>query len=137
MSGLRACDSWRPSANSVTMSTPLEEVQCVLWLAELQSLTAVQRRFRMQYGRQPPTRKSIRFWDRTTSRLLRIKFRGKIRTSDENVKRISEAFSEVRANQFVLLACSYKFYVQQLMMCYTKAQPKNVQYSNDSCTKIE
>jgi hypothetical protein len=36
--------------------------------------------FRMQYGRQPPTRKSIRFWDnklRTTGSLLRVKFHGK------------------------------------------------------------
>jgi hypothetical protein len=40
-----------------------EQGQCVLWLAELQSLTAVQCRFRTQYGRQPPKWKSIRFWD--------------------------------------------------------------------------
>jgi hypothetical protein len=28
--------------------------------------------------------------------------------------------SEVGTNQFVLLACSYKFHVQQCTMCYTK-----------------
>jgi hypothetical protein len=57
------------------MSTPQEQAQCVLWLAELQSRTAVQRPCRTQYGRQPPTRKSIRFWDnklRTTGSLLRV-----------------------------------------------------------------
>jgi hypothetical protein len=88
MPGLRACASWRPSASSVTMLTPQEEVQCVLWLAELQSLTVVQRRFRTQYGSQPPTRKSIQFWDnklRTTGSLLHVK-------SEENVNRIREAF---------------------------------------------
>jgi hypothetical protein len=49
MVSLYACASWWPSATSVTMSTPLEYVQCVLWLAELQSLMAVQCRFRTQY----------------------------------------------------------------------------------------
>jgi hypothetical protein len=63
------------------MSTPQEQVQCVLWLVELQSLTAVLRRFRMQQGRQLPTR----FWDnklRTTGSLLRVRSPGKTRTSD-------------------------------------------------------
>lgn len=67
----------------------------MLWLAELQSVTSVQRRFRTRYGRQPPTRKSIRFWDnklRTTGSLVRIKSPGKPRTSAENVNRIREAF---------------------------------------------
>jgi hypothetical protein len=71
MSGLRACASWWRSASSVT----LKQVQCVLWLAELQSLTAVQRRFRTQYGRHPPTREIIRFWDNrlsTAGSLLRV-----------------------------------------------------------------
>jgi hypothetical protein len=68
------------------MSTPHEQVQRVLWVPELQSLTAVQRHFRTQYGRQPPIRKSIRFWDnklRTTGSLLRVKSPGKARTSEE------------------------------------------------------
>ncbi|PNF24397.1 hypothetical protein B7P43_G09698 [Cryptotermes secundus] len=49
----------------------------------------------MQYGRQPPTRKNIRFWDnklRTTGSLLRVKSPGKTRTSEENDGRIREAF---------------------------------------------
>jgi hypothetical protein len=86
---LRAC------ASSVRMWTPQEQRQCVLWLVELQSLTDVQRRFRMQYGRQPPIRKSIQFWDnklRTTGSLLRVKSPGKKRTSEENLSRIREAF---------------------------------------------
>jgi hypothetical protein len=39
-----------------------EKVQPVLWLEEMQCLTTLQRHFRTQYGRQPPTRKIIRFW---------------------------------------------------------------------------
>jgi hypothetical protein len=77
------------------MSTPQERVQCVLWLAELQFLTAVQRRFTTQYGRQPATLKSIPFWDnelRTTGSLLRVKSPRKARTSEENANRIREVF---------------------------------------------
>jgi hypothetical protein len=76
------------------MSTTQEQVQCEMWLAELQSLTAVKRRFRTQYGRQHPIRKSIRFWDnklRTTGSVLRVKSPGKTRTSEENVNGIREA----------------------------------------------
>jgi hypothetical protein len=72
-----------------------EQVQCVLRLMVLQSLTAVQRCFRMQYGRQPPTPKIIRFWDnklRNTGSLLGVKSPGKTRTSKENVNRIGKAF---------------------------------------------
>jgi hypothetical protein len=79
------------------MSTPQEEVQCVLWLAELQSLLAVLHRFRTQYGHQPPTRKSIRLWDnklRYTGSLLGAKSRGKARTFEENVNLIREAFQQ-------------------------------------------
>jgi hypothetical protein len=49
MPSLCACASWWPSASSVTVLTPQEQVKCVLWLVELQSLMGVQRRFRMQY----------------------------------------------------------------------------------------
>jgi hypothetical protein len=77
------------------MSTPQEQVQCVLLLAELQSHTTVQRRFRKQYGRQHPTRKSNQFWNnklRATSSLLHVKSPGKARTSEEKVSRIKEVF---------------------------------------------
>jgi hypothetical protein len=87
------------------MSTPQEQVQCLLWLAELQSLMAVQRRFRTQYGCQPPTRKSIRFWDNklmTTGDLLRVKSYGKTRISEENVNRIREAFQRSPRKSMVL-----------------------------------
>jgi hypothetical protein len=66
-----------------------------MWLAELQSLTAVQRCFRMQYGRQSPTQKSIRFWDnklRATGSLLHVESPGKTWTPEENVNCIREAF---------------------------------------------
>jgi hypothetical protein len=44
------------------------------------SRVAVQRRFKMQYGRQPPTRKSIQFWDnklRTAGVACKISYKDK------------------------------------------------------------
>jgi hypothetical protein len=114
MPGLHMCASWWPSVSSEMMSTPQELVQCVLWLAELQSLMAVQRHFRMQYGHQPPTRKSIRFWDNKlsiTGSMLRVKSPRKIRTSAENINLIREAFqwsprNSIRAASLQLLTNS-------------------------------
>jgi hypothetical protein len=73
----------------------MEQFQCVLWLEELPSLMPVQCRFRTQYGRQPPTRKSFLFWGnkvRTTGCLLRVQSRGNTRTSEENGSRIRKTF---------------------------------------------
>src|SRR5215469_8710531 len=47
------------------MWTPRRKVQCVLWLAELKSVTCVQRRARKEWSVDPPTRKSIYEWDKT------------------------------------------------------------------------
>jgi hypothetical protein len=82
----------------------------MLWLADLQSLTAVHHRFRTQYGSQPPIRKSIRFWDKklkTTGSLLRVKSPGRHGPLKKMSVALKKHSSEVRANQFVLLAYSY------------------------------
>jgi hypothetical protein len=84
--GLCTWASLWPSISSVMMSIPQEHVQSVLWLANLHFLTVVQRRFRRHNGRQPPTRKSIRFWDnklRSTGSLFRVKSPGRTRTSEK------------------------------------------------------
>ncbi|PSN32315.1 hypothetical protein C0J52_27231 [Blattella germanica] len=102
----------RMNVSNGKMAKVQDQVQCVLWLAELQSVTSVQRRFRTRYGYHPPTRKSIRFWDnklRTTGSLLRVKSPGKPWTSDEKVDRIREAFQ--RSPRKSVRAAS--FYVQQ------------------------
>jgi hypothetical protein len=121
------------------LRTPQEQVQCVLWLAELQSLKAARRRFTMQYGRQPPTRKSIQFWDnnnlRTTGSLLRVRS-GKTQTSEENVNRIREASQRSPRESF--RASSLQLRTNSTFSrarCATqKSPPKSVQDSNDSCT---
>ncbi|PNF40672.1 hypothetical protein B7P43_G03794, partial [Cryptotermes secundus] len=57
-----------------------------------QSLMAVQRRFRTQYGRGPPTRKNIRFWYKNlrTIGIFLLRSPGKTRTSEENIRRITQ-----------------------------------------------
>ncbi|PSN41739.1 hypothetical protein C0J52_16924 [Blattella germanica] len=47
------------------MWTEQQNVQCVLWFAELKSVTSVQRRIRREWNVDPPSRKSIYEWDRT------------------------------------------------------------------------
>lgn len=47
------------------MWTEQQKVQCVLWFAELKSVTSVQRRIRREWNVDPPSRKSIYEWDRT------------------------------------------------------------------------
>ena len=47
------------------MWTPKRTVQCMLWLAELRSITRVQRRARREWNVDPPTRKSNYECDKT------------------------------------------------------------------------
>lgn len=44
------------------MATPVEKAKCVLWLESTQSVTTVQRRYRAQYGKSPPSRPCIYSW---------------------------------------------------------------------------
>ncbi|GBL97025.1 hypothetical protein AVEN_254079-1 [Araneus ventricosus] len=44
------------------MWTPQEKAQCVAWFIETKSDTKVQRNFRNQYGREPPSRPTIPAW---------------------------------------------------------------------------
>jgi hypothetical protein len=142
MAGLRACANWWPSASSVTVSTPREQVQCVLWLAELQSLTGVQRHFRTQYERQPLTRKRILFWDsklRTASSVLSLKSPGKLRASEENVNRKREIFqrSPRKSIHVASLHLHTNSTFNSAWYATRKATTKIVKDSNDSCTKSE
>ena len=44
------------------MASTEEKVNCVLWLAELKSTIAVQRKFRVEYNKEPPHRNTITKW---------------------------------------------------------------------------
>ena len=44
------------------MTTPQEKAQCVFWFIETKSDVQTQRNYRSKYGRDPPSRPSIRLW---------------------------------------------------------------------------
>ena len=109
----------------------------MLWLTELQFLAAVQLRFRMQYGRQPPTRKNIRFWNnklRTTSSLLRVKSPRETWTSEENVNRFREAFQRIPCKSFRTVGLQLRTNptFNSARRCTQKTPPQSVEDSNDS-----
>jgi len=79
------------------MWTPRQKVQCVLWLAELKSVTHVQRRARREWNVDPPTRKSIYEWDKTLretgSLISHAGKHPKQRVTEGTVDHVHESFS--------------------------------------------
>jgi hypothetical protein len=47
----------------VVMATVQQKVDCVLWLAELKSVSRVQRKIRLEHGGSAPSYNSIIKWD--------------------------------------------------------------------------
>jgi heterodisulfide reductase subunit C len=69
---------------------------CVLRFLETKSVIKSQRRYRTQYGKNPPSDKAIRRWLKQvqeTGRVLHRKGAQRPITSQEVVHRIQEAFS--------------------------------------------
>jgi hypothetical protein len=104
--------------------------------------SAVHRPFRTHYGRQPPTRKSIRFWDkklRTRGSLLRVKSPGKTRTSEENVSRTRKAvqLSPRKSIRAAILQLRTNSTFKSARCTTQKAPHKCVQELTDSCIKTK
>ena len=49
-------------SNPYKMTTAQEKAQCVSWFIETKSVVQTQRNYRSKYGRDPPSRPSIRLW---------------------------------------------------------------------------
>ena len=79
------------------MWTPQFKVQCMLWLADLKSVTSVKRRARREWNVDPPTRKSIYEWDKTLremgSLISQAGKHPKQHVTEETVDRVRESFS--------------------------------------------
>ena len=71
------------------MATPEEKAQCVSWFIETESDLPTQRNFRAKYGRDPPSRPSIRAWHMKFMETGTVFDEGRSgpRTSDENIDR--------------------------------------------------
>jgi transposase len=79
------------------MANVQEKAKCVLWFFETKSVIKTQRRFRTQYGKDPPSDNAIRRWlkqFKETGCVLHRKGAGRPSISQEDVDRIQEAFSE-------------------------------------------
>ena len=77
------------------MTTPQEKAQCVYWFIEIKSDVQTQRNYRSKYGRDPPSRPSIRLWHKKfmeTGTVSDTRRSGGPRTSEENIERVKQAF---------------------------------------------
>ena len=81
-------------SNPHKMTTAQEKAQCVSWLIEIKSDVQTQRNYRSKYGRDPPSRPSIRLWYKKfmeTGTVFDARS-GRPRTSEENIERVWQAF---------------------------------------------
>lgn len=82
--------------NPCKMATPQEKAQCVSWFIETKSDRQTKRNYRTKYGRDPPSRPSIRAWHKKfmeTGTVLDKGRSGRPRTSNENIDRVRQSFS--------------------------------------------
>ena len=81
--------------NPHKITTPQEKAQCVSWFIETKSDVQTQRNYRSKYGRDPPSRPSIRLWHKKfmeTGTVFDTRRSGRPRTSEENIERVRQAF---------------------------------------------
>ena len=77
------------------MLTIQQKAQCVLWYNELKSRTAVQRKFRNEFGQDPPHTNSIKRWFKNfmeTGSILDRKRSGRPSIDEETVDAVCVAF---------------------------------------------
>lgn len=75
--------------------TVRQKVQCCYWLAELKFPVSVQRKFRQEYGQDPPERHTITKWHNQlleTGSVLRKKGSGKKPVTAARIETVREAF---------------------------------------------
>ena len=77
------------------MASTKEKINSVLWLAELKSTVAVQRKFRIEYSKEPPHRNSIAKWMKKFKETGSVHDKprsGRPCASDESVASVEESF---------------------------------------------
>ena len=79
-----------------------EKVNCVLWLAELKSTVAVQKKFRIEYNKEPPHRNTIAKWMKKFKETGSVHDKprsGRPCVSDESVASIENSFKASPRNK--------------------------------------
>ena len=82
-------------SNSHKMTTAQEKVLCVSWFIETKSDVQTRRNYRSKYGRDPPSRPSIRLWHKKfmeTGTVFDARRSGRPRTFEVNIERVRQAF---------------------------------------------
>jgi transposase len=88
------------------MATVQEKAMCVCHFFETKSVNKMQRRYRTQYGEDPPSDKTIRRWLKQlqeTGSVLHRKGTGRPSTSQENVDRIQEVWTSYVPRKALML----------------------------------
>ena len=81
--------------NPHKMAASQEKAQCFSWLIETKSDVQTQRNYRSKYGRDSPSRRSIRLWQKKfmeTGTVFDTRRSGRPRTYEENIKCVRQAF---------------------------------------------
>ena len=76
------------------MATPQEKAQCVSWFIETKSDLQTQQNFKTKYGKDPPSRSSIRAWHKKfmeTGTVFDKGRSGRPRISEENIDQVKKA----------------------------------------------
>ena len=136
------------------MTTPQEKAQCVSWFIETKSDVQTQRNYRSKYGRDPPSRPSIRLWHKEfmeTGTVFDTRRNGRPRTSEENIDRIRQAFQRssmkcicTAARQLELLRSTvhkvlhknlrlYAYQVQMLQALQPNDMPRQKEFAMNMC----
>ena len=82
-------------SNPHKKTTAQEKAQCVSWFIKTKSDVQTQRNYESKYRRDPPSRPSIRLWHKKfmeTGTVFDARRSGQSRTSEENIKRVRQAF---------------------------------------------
>ena len=82
-------------SNLLKMTTAQKKAQCVSCFIETKSDVHTQRNYRSKYGRDPPSRPSIRLWHKKfmeTGTVFDARRSGRPRPSEENVECVRQAF---------------------------------------------
>jgi hypothetical protein len=80
----------------IKIATVQEKAMCVLWFFDAKSVIKTQCRYRIQYGKDPPTDNASRRWlkqFRETGCVLHRKGAGRPSTSQEGFDRIQEVWA--------------------------------------------
>ena len=81
--------------NPHKMTTLQEKAQCVSWFIETKSDVQTQQNYRSEYGRNPPSRPSIRLCHKKfmeTGTVFDTRRSGQPRTSEKNIERVRQVF---------------------------------------------